>query len=145
MELTAFNTYFPPTLSFAGNPDALGNPIIPAPIARAAEGVPARVLIRNIGAVVVFLGATEAAVQNSDGASSLTYRLFPNDAEVFVLSAGQVMLAAGSGDGSVITVSISDAIPIGFERDVDGRKKPTAMPLSGGGSPNPAWKQATGR
>lgn len=136
MELTRFNTFFPPALAVGG---ALPNP---APIGRAPEGKPARLLVENVGATLIFIAGTEQDAQNPEGTSSATYQLRPGVSQVFVLKPSQVLYAIGAGAGSIVSVSSSDAIPIGFERDEDGRMKPTQVPSQGSASTNPAWRQA---
>ena len=138
MEPTSFSTYFPVALVLTGQP----NP--PTPIGRAPEGKPARLLVENVGATLVFIAGTEQAAQNPEGTSSGTYQLRPGISQVFVLAPSQVLFAIGAGAGSIVSVSGSDAIPIGFERGPDGTKIPTLTPKSGTGSSNPAWRKATG-
>lgn len=109
MELTQFKTYFPPSALVAGN--------IPVSIARGVVGKPVRVLVENVGATLVFLGGSEQDLVTPTGPSSATYRLVAGASRVFVLSPQQVMFASGSGAGAIITVSVSDAIPLSMEKD----------------------------
>ncbi len=138
MELARFNTFFPPALVLAA-----GAPT-PQPIARAPEGKPSRILIDNVGAAIVFISGTEQDAQIPGGSTSATFQLAVGASRVLVLSPGQVIYAVGAGAGSIITVSVTDAIPIGFERDENGQLRPAAVPSSGQTSQNPAWRKATG-
>ncbi len=129
MELTQFQTFFPP--------DGLLAATVPAPVARARRDQPARVLIENVGATLVFLGGTTQDVVFPTGPTSATYRLIPGANRVFVLAPGQALFATGSGAGAIVCVSGSDAIPLGWERDEKGNY----LPRKGGLPPevNPAY------
>ena len=103
MQLTLFQTY---------NPPAIGVGVNPLGIARGTS-VPVRALVRNAGAVLIFLGGTITDAVDSAGVpSSGTYRLAPNTSEVFVLAPEQVLYAISAGAGGTVSVSLSEAIPI---------------------------------
>ena len=106
MQPTLFQTYTLPGVTAGAEP--LG-------VARAPSDRPARALIDNIGGAVVFLAGSREDALNPSGVASSTFRLFPGASEVFVLAPSQVLYGTGAGVGATISVSLSDAIPIGFE------------------------------
>lgn len=106
MQPTLFQTYTLPGVTAGADP--LG-------IARAPLDRPARALVRNIGAAIVFLAGSREDALNPSGVASSTFQLFPDTSEVFVLAPGQVLYGTGAGVGATASVSLSDAIPIGFE------------------------------
>ena len=128
MELTQFQTFFPPDVTVIGT--------IPFSIARAAHGRPARVVIDNVGATMVFLAGTEQDLTGG-GATSGSFRLLPGANRTFVLAPEQVLYAAGSGAGAIISVTNSDAIPLGWEMDREGNYRPANEGLPR--SRNPAY------
>lgn len=106
MQPTLFQTYVLP---------APGAGVDPLGIARAPNDRPARALVRNVGGAVAFLGGTRENVLGPSGPASSTFQLFPATSEVFVLAPGQTLYAVGAGVGTTVSVSLSDAIPIGFD------------------------------
>jgi hypothetical protein len=124
VELTQFQTFFPPAATLGTNNEPLG-------IARATVNKPARILVDNIGATLVFLAGTRSDAFGPEGPSSATFRLLAGRSQVFVLAPEQVLYCIGSGAGAIVSVTGSDAIPLGWERDDkghffpanDGRKK----------------------
>ena len=129
MVLTQFQTFFPPDATVAAN--------TPFGVGRAAHGRPARVVVENVGATLVFLAGATADISGPDGPSSSTYRLLPGQSQVFVLSPEQTIFAMGSGAGAIISVTVSDAIPLSWEHDAQGQFGPpdSAKPKS----VNPAY------
>jgi hypothetical protein len=118
VEQTQFQTFFPPAADLGTNND-------PNPIARATVNKPARVLVDNIGATLVFLGGTRDNTFGPEGPTSATYRLLAGRSQVFVLAPEQVLYAIGSGAGAIVSVTNSDAIPLGWESDEKGHFFPT--------------------
>ena len=91
-------------------PATLAN-VNPAPIARGST-VPTRALIRNVGAIVVFVGFAAEDVANSDGPGSGAFQIAPGDSDVFVLGPLQVLYAIGAGLGGRVSVATSPALPL---------------------------------
>ena len=81
----------------------------PTTLAKAA-GVALRVLLNNVGPTVVFVAEVPADLtpQPSTG----TFRVLPGDQPVFVLRERQSLYAVGAGLGGLISVSVSDALPL---------------------------------
>jgi hypothetical protein len=80
------------------------------PLVSAPDGVTVRVLVRNIGAVDVFLGLTPGAVVGNPGAQA-TYRLPAGQADVLILKPRQVVYATGVGAGGRVSYAVSQALP----------------------------------
>jgi hypothetical protein len=100
---TTFTTY-----SVPGAASALTTPLT---IARGYQ-VAVRVLVKNVGAVPIFLAGADQDVVTAEGPSSKTWQLDPASAEVFVLAPKQLMFAVGSVPGGKISVSVSEALPV---------------------------------
>jgi hypothetical protein len=99
MKLTRFQTTQVP----ASGPGA-----VPVALAIAGE-VPMRVAVRNIGAVLLFIGSGSTDVTE---AGAETFRLPPGGQEVFVLAPGQKLYASGAGAGGFVSASSSEALPL---------------------------------
>lgn len=69
-----------------------------------------RVLVRNVGGSVVILSHDAATLQQPGVAG--TFQLPPGSSEVFVLAPRQPLLAAASGGGSLVSVAVSEALPL---------------------------------
>ncbi len=106
MQLSLFQTFAVPALG-AGAVD-------PVAIARASKDAPARVLVRNTTAPVIFLGsASEDVAGDGQAPSSATYQLPDGGVDVFVLAPRQILYATANGGGAVVVVATSAAIPLG--------------------------------
>lgn len=93
-------------------PDAADPNARPATIVRPSK-VPLRVLVQNVGGALVFIGYEVTAVATgAGGATSRTYRLPAGGSESFIVSPDQAIYATGLGLGGLISVSISEALPI---------------------------------
>lgn len=71
-----------------------------------------RVVVKNIGAVPLFVGTADQDLVTDEGPSSTTWQLDPISSEVFVLAPRQLMFAVGSVAGGRINVSVSEALQI---------------------------------
>lgn len=71
---------------------------------------PLRVLVRNVGGSVVLLSHDASTLQQPGVAG--TFQLPPGASEVFVLAPRQSLVAAGSGGGSLVSMAVSDALPL---------------------------------
>jgi hypothetical protein len=80
----------------------------PTTLAKAAD-VPLRVLVSNIGAVVVFIAKSSGDVAPRPTTASL--RLFPNREEIYIIAPKQSLYATCAGLGGRISVSTSEALP----------------------------------
>lgn len=87
--------------------NALGN-ANSTTLAKAAD-VPLRVLVSNVGAVVIFLAKSASDV--APRPTTASFRLFPSQDKVFVLAPGQALYAIGVGLGGQLSVSTSEALP----------------------------------
>lgn len=77
-----------------------------------AQSYPLRVVVRNIGASVVFLGLDPSATGSPGASGSDTYRLAPTQSEVFILAQRQKLYGIGSGAVGLVCMAISDAFSI---------------------------------
>jgi hypothetical protein len=78
-----------------------------------AVGVPARVVIRNISGVALFLGTASADILDSFGSpSGQTFRVPPGQEAVLVIAPGQSIYAIMGGIGALVSVAQSDAYPL---------------------------------
>ncbi len=100
----------PATISAFAVPDTFAN-VNPAPIARATN-VAVRALVRNTGAIVVFVGFAQQDVAGPDGPGASAFRIVPGASEVFVLAPSQVMFAVGAGLGARVVTAVSPALPL---------------------------------
>ena len=88
--------------------------INPATIINAGQ-VPLRLLIRNIGPVLLFLGTDTESLASPGGPSTGVYRLPAGETDVFVLAPKQGMYAVASGIGGLVTTASSEALPIDLQ------------------------------
>jgi len=84
----------------------------PATIARAGTH-PMRVLIRNVGANLIFLAHSENEL-GSIGLVSGVYQLPSGQEDVFVLAPKQGIWVVGQGGGGRVCYAASEAIPTNF-------------------------------
>lgn len=103
MQDTTFETLLIQAISTAPN-------ATPTVVAKAAD-VPMRVMLRNIGAVTIFLAVQPYDALANTGPSTATYRLPPNACDVFVIAAKQSIYASGTGIGGLLAVARSEALP----------------------------------
>ena len=93
--------------------NSLNVPIVgsnnPATIAKAAL-IPLRVVIRNVGPVLVLLAHDPGTLQNTPVFAN-AFQLVPNAELTVVLTPQQGVLAVGLGLGGQLSVAISQAIP----------------------------------
>lgn len=78
-----------------------------------ASTVPIRVIVDNISAVTVLLGSTSEDVYTGSGPGTAVYRLTNGEVRTFVLAPKQSLFAAGAGAMANVSVSVSDAYPVG--------------------------------
>lgn len=90
---------------------ALGVAQTPTVIAKAAP-IPMRVELRNVGPVLIFLASSTGEVNPQRPPTAGTYRLLPLAVEVFVLAPGQNLYGVAVGAGGLVSVSISEALPL---------------------------------
>lgn len=83
----------------------------PALLTRAPKGKVVRVLVRNVGGVLVFLTHEANDLATLSNAASAAYRLPPGQTDVFVLMPEQSLFAAGQGAQSLVCIAVSEAIP----------------------------------
>lgn len=83
----------------------------PTPIARGKSTIPVRVLVRNVGPVVVFFSDTTQSLVGT-AVGNTTYQLAPGDADVFILAPAQNLMAVAAGPGGRVVVSQSEALPL---------------------------------
>ena len=83
----------------------------PMVIARGTD-VPVRVLVRNVGAVPLFVAFADQDVVTAEGPSSKTFQIDPLSSDVFVLAPEQMMFAVGAVVGGRVSVSVSEALPL---------------------------------
>jgi hypothetical protein len=79
-----------------------------------AGKVTLRVLVRNVGAGIVFIAGTTEDVNPQQGPSTGTYRLPAGQEDVFVLAPGSSLFALSTGAGAKCSVSYSEALPTDF-------------------------------
>lgn len=103
MQDTVFQTFTTPAASVA-----LAKPLV---IARGTN-VPVRVLVKNIGAVPIFVAGADQDVVTAEGPSSKTYQIDALASDVFVLAAEQSLYAVGAVAGGKVSVSVSEALPL---------------------------------
>ena len=77
-----------------------------------AAKVPIRVSVRNVGGAVLVFGYSSSDVVGEGGPTSSVYRLPLGASEIFVLAPKQTLYAVGVGAGGVVSVSVSEAIPV---------------------------------
>lgn len=103
MQPTTFNTLLVP---------GAGSNTRPICIATATK-VPVRVVVDNISAITLFLGATAQDVYTGSGPGTAVYRLSSGEVRTFVLAPKQSLFCAGSGAAANVSISVSEAYPVG--------------------------------
>lgn len=83
----------------------------PALLTRAPKGKVMRILVRNVGGVLVFLTHESNDLATFSNAASAAYRLPPGQADVFVLMPEQSIFCAGQGAQALVCIAMSEAIP----------------------------------
>lgn len=76
-----------------------------------ARGVPTRVLVKNTGAVLVFLATSISDLTPAEGPSSGVFRLAPGAEEILILAPDQKLYAYAVVGGSLLSIATSDAFP----------------------------------
>jgi hypothetical protein len=99
MQNTNFETY---TVQPVGS-------AVPTTLVKAATR-PMRLLVNNVGPVVIFVSATVTDLQPVP--STATYRVFPGEQHVFVIASKQGLYAVGAAVGGLLSVSASEALPL---------------------------------
>ena len=77
-----------------------------------ATDIPLRVLVRNVGAALAFITGNVQDISVATGPTTGTYRLPAGDEDVFVLAPKQSLYALVIGVGGLLSVSISEALPM---------------------------------
>lgn len=75
---------------------------------------PVRVLVRNVGGVAVFI-AHNSLDLGQVGVVSGTFQLPTGMSEVFVLAPTQGLFGAGAGVAGLVSIAVSEAIPVFME------------------------------
>lgn len=75
-----------------------------------AANKPLRVVVRNAGGALILI-AYETSVLQQPGPMAGTFRLPAGKSETFVLMPRQVLVAVGSGAGSIASIAVSEALP----------------------------------
>ncbi len=73
--------------------------------------VPTRIVVRNVGAVIVFLAHSSAEIQSINTTAGV-YRLPAGQEDVFVLAPQQGLWAVASGAVGTVSIAISEAMSI---------------------------------
>lgn len=81
----------------------------PTTLAKAATH-PLRVLLNNVGPVVIFISLTVNDL--SPLPTTASYRVFPGEQHAFVLAPKQGLYAVGAAIGGLLSVSSSEALPL---------------------------------
>jgi hypothetical protein len=81
----------------------------PTTLAKAAKH-PLRVVVSNVGPVVVFIAATVTDLTPTPSTS--TYRLFPGEATVLVAAPQEGFYVVGAAIGGLVSVATSEALPV---------------------------------
>lgn len=100
MQNTNFETY---TIQPVGSTS-------PTTLAKAASAKPLRVLVNNVGPVVIFVSLTVTDL--SPLPTTASYRIFPGEQHSFVLAPKQGLYAVGAATGGLLSVSASEALPL---------------------------------
>lgn len=83
----------------------------PAPIVRAPADAPARVLVKNVGAVLIFISDDPQSLLGGSGPSA-AFLMAPGDDDVIVLAPLQTLYGVGVAGGGLLSISLSDAVPV---------------------------------
>lgn len=81
----------------------------PTTLSKAAK-VPLRILVNNVGPVVIFVSPTTADLTPLPTTAS--YRVFPGEQHSFVLAPKQGLYAVGAAAGGLMSVTSSEALPL---------------------------------
>jgi hypothetical protein len=79
-----------------------------------AGKVALRVLVRNVGAGIVFISGAVEDVNPQSGPSTGTYRLPAGQEDVFVVTPNSSLFALAVGIGGQLSVGTSEALPMEF-------------------------------
>lgn len=101
MQPSSFATYTIPAIGA----------VTPTALAKASAHIPMRVLVNNVGPVVVFVARETTDLTPQPSTS--TYRIFPGEQHAFVLAPQQTIYALGAGAGGRLSVATSEALPVG--------------------------------
>ena len=71
---------------------------------------PMRLLVNNVGPVMIFVSATTTDLQPIPTTAS--YRIFPGEQHAFVVATKQGLYAVGAAISGLLSVSASEALPI---------------------------------
>jgi len=82
----------------------------PATVAKAGD-VPLRVYISNVGGAVVVVSFS-ASNLNTTAATTSCFRILQNRDATFVLAPRQSLFAASAGMAGMVSVAVSEALPI---------------------------------
>jgi hypothetical protein len=83
----------------------------PSRLVQAPNNSPFRVLVRNVGGVLIYL-AFENEDLSSISAVGGVYQLPPGQSDAFVLAPSQSIFAAANGGNGLASVAVSEAIPL---------------------------------
>lgn len=83
----------------------------PATLVRAPRGKPLRVMVRNVGGVLVFLAHETTDLATFSNVSASSYRLPAGQVDVFVLMPEQGLYACAQGAQGFVSIAISEALP----------------------------------
>lgn len=81
----------------------------PTTIVKSAK-VPLRVLVNNVGPVVIFVSA--AVTDLTPQPTTATFRLFPGQSQSFVAAPKQGVYCVGAAVGGLLSISTSEALPL---------------------------------
>jgi hypothetical protein len=82
----------------------------PATVTKAAV-IPLRVVVFNLGAVMIFLAHDAGTLQNVPVFAN-AWQLLPGKELTIVLAPKQGLFATGSGNGAQLSVAINEALPL---------------------------------
>lgn len=102
-----FNTYVNTLLVVPS-----GSNVSPTTVVKGDRGVPMRCEVKNVGGVLLFFGVSSGDVGGNDGPTTAVFRVPPGDTDIFVLIQGQTLYAVGAGAGGLVSVAVSEAIPL---------------------------------
>jgi hypothetical protein len=101
MQAAIFNTVTIPSVGTV-NPATLAN----------ASTQPLRIVVRNIGPVLMFIGGDTESLASPGGPSTGVFRLPAAASEVFVIAPKQGLYAVSAGAGGLASLAISEALPV---------------------------------
>lgn len=82
----------------------------PATLYQAADKV-LRVIVRNVGGPVLFIAYDSNTLAQPPGLAGM-FQLPPGASEVFVLMPRQGLYAGAAGAGGMVSIAVSEAIPL---------------------------------